>query len=288
MAELRMDWRTRYAAGTPLTSGRDPLGLLYVCCDGLPMPYNRFVDRMQRWWLGRFYSDLPLSGRSALDVGCGTGRWCRVLRSHGAQVTGADLSEVVVGHDRSAPEHGGITFVAAPATALGLPDRSFDLVQAVTVLQHIPPSDQPRAAAEMCRVARPDGAILLHEAVGTPEPGDRGVTWPLAPGDWKAMFATHGWVCVREERSLFIPLYRLMLAAKALVRRSAGWSAGTEVPPAAASQASRTLTRWFLVLTIPFFYALEWFVFSVLRGSTWTTGIRSGGTQTFLFRKPSA
>src|SRR6185295_8147764 len=71
----------RYAA-------TDPLGA--VCYPAAPPWFNRFYARFHLRTVERMLGDLPLAGKRALDVGCGSGRWCRWLATRGARVTGID------------------------------------------------------------------------------------------------------------------------------------------------------------------------------------------------------
>ena len=96
----------------------------------------------------------PISGRTVLDVGTGTGRIAMFLAQAGAAVTGVDASEEMlkVGRERAAEQHADVHFVAGDAHALTFPDRSFDVVVCSRVLMHTP--RWQICVKEMCRVAR--------------------------------------------------------------------------------------------------------------------------------------
>jgi len=96
----------------------------------------------------------PLTGRSILDVGTGTGRAALLLARNGARVTGLDASEpmLVVARQRASQENLTIEFVAGDAHAIAFPDRAFDVAISLRVLMHTP--DWRRAIAELCRVSR--------------------------------------------------------------------------------------------------------------------------------------
>ncbi|MFA6108341.1 MAG: methyltransferase domain-containing protein [Candidatus Latescibacterota bacterium] len=64
-------------------------------------PWQRLVDGLFRGVVHRRFAlvfDLcgPVSGLSALDVGCGTGRYCVELARRGAQVTGLDFAPTMI------------------------------------------------------------------------------------------------------------------------------------------------------------------------------------------------
>jgi len=102
----------------------------------------------------------PLDGRRVLDVGCGTGNAALAAARRGATVTGLDPAErlLAVARERAAREGLDVAFAAAEATALGLPDDAFDAVVSVFAVIF---ADPARAAAELLRVLRPGGRIVL-------------------------------------------------------------------------------------------------------------------------------
>lgn len=98
------------------------------------------------------------AGEPALDVGCGSGAYCRSLHAHGLEVTGTDLCrdslEYAAAHS---PET--IRFRHANCLQLPFPDHAFGLVVSVGVLQHV--SDTSGFLREHLRVLRPGGVFLL-------------------------------------------------------------------------------------------------------------------------------
>jgi SAM-dependent methyltransferase len=99
---------------------------------------------------------------SMLDVGCGTGALARRLASAGYEVTGVDPSEgmLQVMRERS-PE---IRAVQASGTELPFDSDRFDVVLSVAAFHHIAEPGAVRATlAEMARVARPGGRILIWD-----------------------------------------------------------------------------------------------------------------------------
>ncbi len=104
----------------------------------------------------------PRPGQRILDVACGTGTVTRILADHGASVTGLDfshgmISEAIERHG----DHPNITFQQGDATQLPFEDNTFD---ATTVSFGIRNVQEPkRALAEMLRVTKPGGKILVCE-----------------------------------------------------------------------------------------------------------------------------
>ena len=73
-------------------------GLAAVCAYGMPEFYNRAIHWEQRLALAPWLKVSP--GTRVLDVGCGVGRWSRLLAKRGARVTGIDLSPTMIAQAR--------------------------------------------------------------------------------------------------------------------------------------------------------------------------------------------
>lgn len=119
---------------------------------------------MEAFMLYRALGDV--SGRSVLDIACGTGLYARQLRRRGAApVIGVDISEemIRVGRAHETAESLGITYLVEDAARLGV-IGSFDLALAVYLLHYSPTED---ALRRMCRnIAsnlKPDGRFLSYQ-----------------------------------------------------------------------------------------------------------------------------
>lgn len=97
-----------------------------------------------------------VSGKTVADVGCGKGRFARIVaeRNPGARVVALDLAEAML---RSADP--GLSRVAASMTALPLATASCDGAYATESLEHA--IDIEAAVAELCRIVKPGGRILI-------------------------------------------------------------------------------------------------------------------------------
>ncbi len=96
-------------------------------------------------------------GRRVLDIGCGEGRFCRMLKAQGAKVTGIEPATRLREEARRRDPTG--TYLAHDAAKLPLADASFDLCVSYIALVDI--ADHVRAIAEMARVLVPGGRVVF-------------------------------------------------------------------------------------------------------------------------------
>ena len=95
--------------------------------------------------------------RTALDVGCGEGRFCRMLAQHGVAVVGLDPTPALI--DTARARHPRGRYVRARAEELPYGSDVFDLV--VSYLSLIDIADIASAIPEMARVVCPGGRLLI-------------------------------------------------------------------------------------------------------------------------------
>ena len=94
-------------------------------------------------------------GAEILDAGCGSGRNMVDLALLGT-VTGVEIADVSVARAR---ERGVGEVVQCSITELPFSDAQFDLAVCLDVVEHI--DDEVRALAELHRVVRPGGALVV-------------------------------------------------------------------------------------------------------------------------------
>jgi SAM-dependent methyltransferase len=114
---------------------------------------------------------VPVGG-IVLDVGCGTGVLCNLLRTNGYKVAGIDPS---MGMVRKGRLDGNLPLaVVADGIHLPFADGTFDLTYCVAVLHHVEARAKVGATlAEMARVTIPGGYVLVWDH------NPRNPYWPL-------------------------------------------------------------------------------------------------------------
>jgi len=108
---------------------------------------ERRFQMVRRW--------VELDGKRILDVGCGVGMYTAAFRRATSWVYGVEVerTRAVEARERAA----GV--VRACGEHLPFPDKAFDLVFSHEVLEHV--ADDRRCTAEMVRVTRPGGHVVI-------------------------------------------------------------------------------------------------------------------------------
>lgn len=128
----------------------------------------------------RYVLDAPMlervamaAPRRALDVGCGEGRFSRILRARGIEAVGIDPTAALLERARALDPGGD--YRAGRAEALDFEDGAFDLVVSYLTLIDIP--DVDAAIREMARVLRPGGRLLIANLNGFNTASIDGLGW---------------------------------------------------------------------------------------------------------------
>lgn len=101
----------------------------------------------------------------ALDFGCGAGRLTLALADHVDEVVGIDISPTMLAKAREFDAGHRCDFVENDREDLALfEDATFDVVMSSLVLQHLPPPLARNYLAEMVRVLRPGGLLVVQLA----------------------------------------------------------------------------------------------------------------------------
>lgn len=102
------------------------------------------------------FMDWPLpTYQNIIDLGCGTGALCSVLKQRGLDVTGVDLSEKMLSFARGKKENNSIKFVQANILEkTPFEDKSFDIAIASFVAHGLKAAERRLLYTEMKRLAR--------------------------------------------------------------------------------------------------------------------------------------
>jgi O-antigen biosynthesis protein len=108
-----------------------------------------------RWAAG------AVASLEVLDAGCGEGYGTRLLADLGGarMCVGIDVDERTVAAAQEAYGREGLDFRGGDVTQLPFADASFDIVTCFETIEHV--AAQQDAVAELARVLRPDGALLI-------------------------------------------------------------------------------------------------------------------------------
>jgi SAM-dependent methyltransferase len=210
----------------------------------------------------RFVLDPPmiarvkLSGaRNALDVGCGEGRFCRIMTQLGVSVTGLDPTRALLAAARARDAAGA--YVEGTGEALPFAAGGFDLVVSYLSLIDIP--DIRAAIPEMVRVLRPGGTLLIANLTSFNTAGD-GERWRTDAMGRETHFGIDRYL---EERSTWedwrgirIKNYHRPLAVymKILLGLGLRLTYFDEPPPIETAPGERAA----LYRRVPYFMMMEW------------------------------
>ena len=134
--------------------------------------------------------------RVALDVGCGEGRFCRILRQLGIAPTGIDPTPSLIEEAMRRDPSGD--YRIGRAEALEFPDAGFDLVVSYLTLIDIPGLEE--AVSEMARVLAPGGTLLIANLASFSTAGAE-TGWIAATDGTRLHFAVDRYL---EERAIHV------------------------------------------------------------------------------------
>ena len=212
--EARLYWERHAEHRADVDLEEDPEGLANVCYVNAPQWLNRYHARLQRSVFERLLDLVPSpsAGGHALEIGCGSGRWCRVLREKGYAVTGIDLQESLIERNRQAmPE---IDFATSSIQDFET-SRTHDLVTSVTVLQHIPFAEQEAAIHRIGQLVHTGGRALILENARDQVPH----VFPRSLDGWVQVFDAAGFRLVSAAPYDYGPATRVLdMSLKAVQR----------------------------------------------------------------------
>lgn len=101
-----------------------------------------------------------LNGARVLEIGCGGGMFAAWMAESGAgEVAAQDFSATPIAEAQRRFPLANLTFSVGDIEAIDSPDQAFDVVVSCETIEHVP--RPARAVAELARVLRPGGLLLL-------------------------------------------------------------------------------------------------------------------------------
>lgn len=190
---------------------------------------------------------------SALDVGCGEGRFCRMLRDEGVAAIGIDPTDALLAEARRRDPGGD--YRHGRAVALDFPDGHFDLVVSHLSLIDIP--DLDAGVAEMARVLAPGGALLIANlnpflTASNPDGGEAEGADGLRFGRYRYFAERGDWV---EWRGIRIRNWHRTMAAYMAALLGHGLTLAHFSEPAPSGGPPDRIDRY---RRMPWFHIMEW------------------------------
>ena len=128
-----------------------------------------------------------------LDLGCGTGHWTKYFSENGFKLTGTDISDAMLKHAKQKELKAEI--LKANSENLPFENESFDVVASITMMEFV--NDQDKVLAEIYRVLKPNGYLLLGGLNGISELGKSSKNDPVFKN---ANFFTHEKLCDKLQK----------------------------------------------------------------------------------------
>lgn len=120
---------------------------------------------------GFLLRQLPPAVGNALDLGCGTGAFSRLLARRADHVLGLDVAPNMIRAAREHEDHrSNIEYHVVDIERWAFPDRSFDCVVAIASLHHL---EMRQTLERMRRSLRPGGTLLVLDLLEDDGPIDR-------------------------------------------------------------------------------------------------------------------
>ena len=190
-----------------------------------PVRLKYVRDQVDQHWQCDECSRSPLTGRTALDVGCGAGLLAEPLARLGARVTGLDASADLIA---AAQQHAqaSVLEIDYRAGELAKLEGQFDLVTCMEVIEHV--ADPAVFVNLLARRLAPDGLLILStpnatgwsklltitigEGTGRIPKGTHDFTKFIAPERMKGLLSDAGLKCIDVEGIAWSPTRGLHLS----------------------------------------------------------------------------
>ncbi len=124
-----------------------------------PVRLKYIRDQIDQHWALDEHSRAPLSGKTALDVGCGAGLLTEPLARLGASVTGIDATPEVIQVARDHAKAMGLAIDYRSGDIQDLEEGRFDLITCMEVIEHV--ADPAAFVKALAGRLAPGGLLIL-------------------------------------------------------------------------------------------------------------------------------
>lgn len=120
-------------------------------------------------------------GEKVLDAGCGTGVLTRLAADKAGSATGIDpgADMIRIAREKARRTANAAEFKVAAIEQLPFADAQFDVVLASLMLHHLPPATRRTGLAEVYRVLKPGGRLVVADFQQPTSPAWWLVLWPF-------------------------------------------------------------------------------------------------------------
>jgi SAM-dependent methyltransferase len=172
---------------------REDFNRLAVLCEGSHWDHNTHYYPF-------LLKQLPPRLGEALEIGCGTGEFVRLLAGRCERVVGVDFSPrmVEVAQARS-EEHPNVEYLVADAASWEFPSERFDCAASLMTLHHLPLGPM---LAKMRDALKPGGTLLLLDLYRARTTTDHAVDMLARPASRAIRLAKTGSLAERQASEL--------------------------------------------------------------------------------------
>ena len=122
---------------------------------------------------------LPQQCENALEIGCGTGEFTRLLAAHARSVLAVDLSPQMIRLARQqSAAYSNIEYLTGDVMRLSLPSARYDCIVSLATLHHL---QMEQALSKMKEMLKPAGVLIIHDLLADEGLIDRAISASAYP-----------------------------------------------------------------------------------------------------------
>lgn len=140
---------------------------------------------------------IPTNCLQALDVGCGTGDFSRVLAKHSQSVCAVDLSPTMIQVAKECSQtYSNIEYQVNDILALDLPDNYFDCIVSIATLHHLPTE---KTLLKLKKALKDGGVLIILDLLQPTRWQDFCLDVIALPTHWVLQLLNNGYLRESEE-----------------------------------------------------------------------------------------